>query len=520
MLKQAAAMLALALGSCAGAAGQCILSFNPTSNAVGTAGGNFVFAVSASTSTCPRTAVSNNADWITVSFGQTSNGTASTVGYTVKPNTVGQSRTGSISVNSQQFQIIQAPASCAFVLTPDTQSVGRTGGSYTLKVDTSCAWTTSVNATWINVTSGAAGTGPGTVSYTIAPNPATAPRTGTIQVGTQQLQITQFGSTCSYSITPATANFPALGGSGQIAINSDTSCIWTLTNSASWITTAVTTGVGATSIGYTVGANTSLTPRTAILAIAGQTATVTQAAAGIHFSAASLVNGASFRVGPVAPGEIVTIFGSGLGPVPGVTPQLTPDGNSLATSLAGTQVLFDGLAAPMIYASDTQVSAIVPYSLAGAVSTKLAIEVQGVISPAVAVNVNPSSPAIFTVPSGGTGQAAALNQDYSVNSAGNPATAGSVLQIFATGEGVTLPAGSDGRLSGSPAPVPVLQPVTAQIGGVPAQVLYAGGAPGLVAGVLQVNVLIPANAGTGSALPVVLNIGGFPTPAGVAVAIQ
>jgi uncharacterized protein (TIGR03437 family) len=519
-MKHFVAIFALILAGCTGAAGQCFLTFNPSSATATAAGGDAIFSVTPTMTPCQRTAVSGNPDWITVSFGQSSNGGTSTVGYTVKPNTTGQVRTGSISVNSTVFQITQAANVCTFAITPATQSVGVTGGAFSAKVETTCIWNATANVPWIGITSDPLTTGNGNLNYTVAPNPNLGSRGGTIQVGTAQLQITQFGTVCAYSISPVTSSVPAAGGGGQIAIQTDANCSWTATSSAPWIAFTTNAGTGAGAARFTAAANLSPTARIGNLIVAGQNAVVNQEGAGITFTAGSVVNGASFAAGPVAPGEIITIFGSGLGPTPGVALQLTPGGRSLTTALGGTRVLFDGVAAPMIYASDSQVSAVVPYSLTNAARTQLALEVQGVRSTAAGVDVSATSPAIFTAPSRGTGQGAVLNQDSSVNSVDNPAAAGSVVQIFATGEGQTLPAGMDGALAASPAPVPLTQPVTAQIAGIPAQVLYAGGAPGLVAGVFQVNVLVPATVRPGNAVPVVLMLGAAQSVAGVTIAIH
>jgi len=146
------------------------------------------------------------------------------------------------------------------------------------------------------------------------------------------------------------------------------------------------------------------------------------------------------------------------------------------------------------------------------------VEVQGAASNPVAESVAPTSPAIFAV-TGGKGQGAVLNQDSSPNSVSNPAGPGSVLQVFATGFGQTGPAGVDGQVAGSVPSFPVGK-VTATIGGIDAAVQYAGTAEGLLAGVTQVNVAIPAGVQTGDAIPLVLSVAGSPSPTGITVAIH
>ena len=239
----------------------------------------------------------------------------------------------------------------------------------------------------------------------------------------------------------------------------------------------------------------------------------------VTLALAGIVNSASYVGGSVAPGEIVTIFGSFPGPVNLVTLQLDNRGY-VATNLGGTQALFDSAAAPLIYAVAGQLSAIVPYGVTGKSSTQVQVSYQGQLSNSVALPVTPVVPGIFTADSSGHGQGAIVNQDGTVNSTSNPAEAGSIVFVYATGEGQTNPGGVDGKPSDAPAPTPTNQPVTATVGGLNAQVLYAGGVPGLVAGLLQVNIQLPSDVAPGSAVPVVLAIGGKSSQANVTFAIR
>jgi uncharacterized protein (TIGR03437 family) len=182
----------------------------------------------------------------------------------------------------------------------------------------------------------------------------------------------------------------------------------------------------------------------------------------------SVVNAASFLDGSVAPGEIVTIFGSNLGPEP-------------------TNVLFNGIPATLLYAGANQVSAIVPEGLANQTKTQVSVEHNGVPSGTLTIPVAASAPGLFTV---------AENQDLSINSASNPAVPGSVVVLYGTGFGS-----------------PVL-PLSVTVDGQTADVLYAGGT-----GVIQVNVRLPAGIHSG-AVPVVLRVGGASSQPGVTLAVQ
>jgi uncharacterized protein (TIGR03437 family) len=238
----------------------------------------------------------------------------------------------------------------------------------------------------------------------------------------------------------------------------------------------------------------------------------------ITIYSSGIVNSASYLGGSVAPGELVTIFGTGMGPVTLANLQLDNAGN-VATTLAGVQVLFDGRAAPLIYVSSTQLSAVVPYEVSGEASTQVQVTYQGQTSNTVTVPVANGAPGIYTLNASGSGGGAVLNLDGTVNSADNPAQPGSYVFVYATGEGQTNPPGVDGALNGFPAPIPS-QIVTATIGGVNTYVEYAGGVAGLVAGVIQVNLQIPQGVTTGNNVPLLINIGGGTTQAGVTIAIQ
>jgi uncharacterized protein (TIGR03437 family) len=155
--------------------------------------------------------------------------------------------------------------------------------------------------------------------------------------------------------------------------------------------------------------------------------------------------------------------------------------------------------------SPGQISAIAPYSLAAARSVRITVEHNGVRSPLSEVAVLESAPGIFKV--GGTSQGAIINQNGSVNGIQAMAPVGSIVSIYATGEGLLAPAVAEGTHAGSDTLLRPLLPVAVQVGGVDAEVLYAGSAPGLLVGVLQVNARISQATPRGPDVPVVLTIG-------------
>jgi uncharacterized protein (TIGR03437 family) len=230
----------------------------------------------------------------------------------------------------------------------------------------------------------------------------------------------------------------------------------------------------------------------------------------------SVVNGASYLAGGVSPGELVTIFGANLGSP--LEAQGSLIGNKVADSIDSTQVLFGGVASPLLFASPTQINAVVPFGVTGT-TTEVQIAYQGQPTVSTTVPVQAASPALFSLQSNGGGSGAILNQDGSVNSRGNPAARGSVVVLYGTGGGLTTPASVDGLLTSQPYPAPNL-PVSVFVDTLPAQVLYAGAAPGIVAGVMQINVVVPANASVAPFDQVDVTIGGYQSPTTVSVAVK
>ena len=266
--------------------------------------------------------------------------------------------------------------------------------------------------------------------------------------------------------------------------------------------------------------------RSATISIAGVSVTITQAAVatGTPPAIKAVVNAASYVVGSVSPGELVTIFGTGIGPATAAGATTDPSTGKLATTIGGVQVLFNGTAAPMIYASSTQVSAVVPYEMASVASPSVWIKYGGQASNAYQLTTATTAPGLFTQNASGSGPGAILNQDNSLNGPGNRAAKGSVVQVFMTGEGQTSPASVTGAITNANLPPPQVTPAPLLAAGVtvngqPALYVYAGEAPGLVAGMMQLNVQIPANAPSGD-LPILVSIGGNTSQNGVTVSVQ
>ena len=213
-------------------------------------------------------------------------------------------------------------------------------------------------------------------------------------------------------------------------------------------------------------------------------------------SLGSVLNAASLRpgygsafatgAGAVAPGEIVTMFGNGFG-------------SSKPT------VNFGQFTATVLYASDCQINAVVPFEVIPGLAIPVTVQSGERTLGPVKLPVAVAAPGIFAVNGSGTGQAAILNQDTTVNSPSNPAARGSIVSVFMTGAGSLNPPLADGSLGplSPPFPAPVAG-VVVTIGSVNAPIAFVGQAPGLIAGATQVNVQVPQNAPVGAAVPIVI----------------
>ena len=156
-----------------------------------------------------------------------------------------------------------------------------------------------------------------------------------------------------------------------------------------------------------------------------------------------IVNAATFQDGPIAPGQIITLGGPNAGPAALAGLSLDSSGN-VATSVSGTQVLVDGTPAPLVYTSNTLISAVVPYEVAGKATVSVQVVANGIISNTLSQTVAPAVPGLFTSNASGQGAGAILNSDSSYNSPSNPAAPGSTVVLYATGEGQIDPQGITG----------------------------------------------------------------------------
>jgi len=397
-----------------------------------------------------------------------------------------------------------------FTVTTPTSSGGNWLTAATDKI-TGCCATVKVNPP---------GLGPGTYEGTVILNSPNAPQPGKVPV-----TLVVLGSPPPISVTPSALNFSGAHGTlairqnlvistGSIPVPVSLSSPLSDTWLSAYIpaanptpTTAVISAIPNLPPGtYTSFLIITAPPNSNNIFTVPVTLTVTPepqppSVAGTPPLATAVVNAASQTSGPLSPGEIVTLFGQNFGPA-------TPAGVTLSSptqvslSNSNVQVLFNNVPAPLLYVSSVQINAVVPYEVTGPEVT-VTVLYNGNNIPAGTYALQASTPALFT-------------QDGQVAGA---ATRGSVVQLFATGAGATVPPNVTGAIAAGTSTAPAL-PVSVTIGGAAAPIIYAGNAPGEVSSLLQINAQVPVNATLGADLPVILTIGGVQSPANAAISVK
>jgi uncharacterized protein (TIGR03437 family) len=251
--------------------------------------------------------------------------------------------------------------------------------------------------------------------------------------------------------------------------------------------------------------------------------------AGLGPSISGVTNAASGATGPIAPGEIISMFANPatnpIGPTDGVGLQLDQSGK-VATTLGGVKVHFlpIDVNAPLTFVGAGQINAVVPYEVAGLTSVNVQVQYSDQTSPPVELQVAPTAPGIFTANGSGVGPGAIFNQDgVTLNGPNHPEPRGGYVVVFATGEGQTNPPGVSGAVTTVAAAPPLtpapLASVKVLINGQLAATSFLGEAPSLVSGVLQLNVQVPLTVSPGN-VPIQIIIGGNGSQNGVTVTVQ
>ena len=250
----------------------CSYGLSATGGSVPAGGGTGSVTVT-SGGGCSWTA-STSAGWVHITAGASGTGTG-TVEYLADPNT-GDARTAALTIAGITYTVSQS-GSCTVSIDPSSQLIDAGGGSGTFSVTTgaSCAWTAASSDGWLHITSGASGTGNGTVAFPADPNSGPA-RSGTIVAGGQTFTANQ-NSGCSIAISPSGQSFGPGGGNGSISVAAGAGCTWnaTVTSGAEWISITSGSGLGDGSVQFSVSPNSGAA-RSGTIVVGGQAFAVTQ----------------------------------------------------------------------------------------------------------------------------------------------------------------------------------------------------------------------------------------------------
>jgi len=441
-----------------------------------------------------------------------------------------------ISLSGTQLQFTYTMGGAS----PATQNitVANSGGG-------TLTWSALSNVPWLSVFSS-------TTGLTVSVNPSglsTGPHVGAITIATSGA--TNSPQTISVTLTVnAAPPSPSISLSTSKAIFSYTlsgsapasqtisitnagggTLAWSAASGSSWVTVSPSsgTGSGTLTLGIATAGLTAQTYTGAVTVTASgatnspQTISVTLTVSPAPTSpvvVSAVVNAASWTGSAIAPGELVVLGGTMLGPSTGVAGTVDPSTGKMVSQLAGTTVLFNGVAAPLLYTSATQVNAIVPYETAGCTQATLQVQYQGVLSSSMTLPCATAAPGIFTFNASGAGPSAAANQDGTFNGPALPAAKGSYVTLYFTGGGQTNPAGITGSITDTLTLKWLTQNTTVTVGGIAATVAFDGAAPTFVDGVLQLNLQLSADTPSGSALPVVIKVGNVSSPATATLAVK
>lgn len=319
-----------------------------------------------------------------------------------------------------------------------------------------------------------------------------------------------------------------------VTLNAPAPVSYTVTaTGGSWLTVSPaagnSSGAGYTGAGFTISANpASLAAGTfngtvtvsngqGTIATIAVTLTLGGGTGGGDPTINGITDGAGFKTDAFAPGSIISIFGTGLGPNPYV--QFAVNGaGGLDSTLGGVTVTVDGTPAIPLFVFNTQINAIVPYSAKSSGQAVVVVDYNGAKSAAFNIPMAPAAFKLFAADATGKGPGALLNQDFSVNTATNPADKGSVVQLFGAGGGALSPAVTEGGVAGTDLSN-IVAPFSATVNGVDSHVWYAGTAPSLVFGVYQVNVQLPADVATNSA-NIVVKVGDSQSQSDITVFVK
>lgn len=342
------------------------------------------------------------------------------------------------------------------------------------------------------------------------------------QLLTVRLAVT---GTLQITTTPASLRFESPAAPQSLTINSSWPTPVAIAATAGWLqvtptsgTTPLTVLVSVNPAGLASGWHSGAISISAPGSIAAPAVVpVALGVAGGNPVISEMSNGAGLSRN-FAPGSLITVYGRDLGPSDPQIAHVNP-GQAVQCSSAGTRLLVNGVESPLLYVHDTQLNAMLPFALAGQRRVEVRVDCHGMLSDPVLIDLNDTAPVLFTANGTGRGQGAFVNQSGTPNGVDSPATRGSVLILYGAGGGLTdMPSNEQTMVHGDIHPL--RSPVTAWIGGVQADVEFAGQAPNMAPGMMQINVRIPIEVTPSAAVPVVLRIGNVFSQQGVTAAIN
>jgi uncharacterized protein (TIGR03437 family) len=439
-----------------------------------------------------------------------------------------------------QSTLSATPASLSFTYAaggaaPASQSVNITATS-----PITIATSVTSGSSWLSATSSSTTT-PATLTVTVNPGSLTAGNySGTISITSSSATNSPLvlnvslvvSSKPTLSASPTSLTFSGQSGgsnpaSQSVSLTGSAALPFTIATSPSWL--------GVSSAASTTPATLVVTANIAGMAQGAYqgTITITSTGAGnsplvipvtLNVSAAAVtgptitavVSGASYATSGFSPGTIATIFGTLLGPTTGVAFSVNSQG-TLDAALAGTTVTVQGIPAIPLFVQAGQVNIILPFTLGTSGQAAVVVSYNNLTTTQFNIPLTTADVQIFTANASGSGPGSILNQDYSVNTASNPAAPGSAIQIYGTGGGALTPVVTAGGVAGDT--LANTATCTATVNGEATTVYYSGSAPGLVYGVDQFNIQVPADAPAG-AQKVVLTIGGTTSQSDVTVFVK
>lgn len=504
--------------------GACAYTLSPPTARVSTSAGIGTFFIN---SRCSWTARSD-ASWVRLT-GPGSSGITNTVGngavvYEFEANPSVGSRNATITIAPNvSFKLQQDGTICDVTFGNSSLIFGPGGGTDFINVQSGCLWTAKPEVSWIRFLDAptayyAQGNGAGRIRITVDSNPAITTRTGVVTVGNKQFTVVQGGGTCTYSVAPGFVSLPINGGDSTFRVNTPEGCVWNAIPNEPWVSVLPGAGNGPATVTVSAIANNTGVERSAVITLQGTSFGVVQSS-NPSPSIFAVLNAASLEPVAISPGQMIIIRGARMGPSTPTEGFANFETFLYPKELAGTEVFFDGMAAPLLAVHDGTIRAVAPYGLVDRLRAEVRVVYQGRRSDIFNVPVAPATPAIFTLDESGRGPALARTEDFNFSDASNPIRLGSEMILYATGEGLSNPAGIDGKVNGETLTRP-RETVRLFIGDRQLETTYIGSAPGQISGLLQINARIPYDLTPGNALPVTLYVGTTPSQTGVTLSVR